>query len=140
MKKEKGTSDANSGLKPQDLRLRFVVLQHTDSMGVHYDIMLEKEGALETWKAMNPPNYYACHPSFAQKIANHRTAYLDYEGEISGNRGKVTRWDKGTYRIIERTENRLTVYLTGQKGSGTFNFIRRPVKDDENAWIIQRCS
>lgn len=118
----------------------FVVLQHTDSQGVHYDIMLEKEGVLETWKAMNPPNYYACHPAFAQKIADHRTAYLAYEGEISGGRGKVTRWDKGTYKTIERTENRLTVYLTGQKGSGTFNFIHRPVADNKDAWIIQRCS
>jgi hypothetical protein len=32
-------------------------------------------------------------------LANHRRAYLEYEGEISGNRGRVSRIEEGTYQI-----------------------------------------
>ena len=35
----------------------------------------------------------------AEVLPDHRLAYLDYEGPISGDRGSVTRWDRGTYDV-----------------------------------------
>jgi hypothetical protein len=35
----------------------------------------------------------------AERLADHRLAYLDYEGPVTGNRGNVRRIDVGTYRV-----------------------------------------
>lgn len=55
--------------------------------------MLESDGILQTWRLAEPPTPE--HPVPAEPIGNHRLAYLDYEGEVSGGRGKVRRWDNG---------------------------------------------
>ena len=36
----------------------------------------------------------------ATRLPDHRKHYLDYEGEISGNRGTVARIDAGTYEQL----------------------------------------
>src|SRR5438552_222517 len=74
---------------------RFVVLEH-DHPVLHWDLMLEAGGVLQTWRLAQPPL-----PSSAAieatRLPDHRLMYLDYEGPISGNRGAVTRWDAGTF-------------------------------------------
>lgn len=86
---------------------RFVLLEHeTDGRGaaapgdVHWDLMLELErGALlATWRlARNPLETTA--PIEAQRIGDHRRVYLDYEGELSGGRGRVRRLDRGELAV-----------------------------------------
>jgi hypothetical protein len=73
---------------------RFVLLEHR-WQGVHYDLMLEVDGVLKTWKLAEPlqPG-----PQPAEASFDHRLFYLDYEGPIGGNRGEVRRVDSGTYR------------------------------------------
>ena len=78
---------------------RFVVLEH-DHPTLHWDLMLEVDGVLKTWRLASPPTIGVIS---AQPIADHRIAYLDYEGPISGGRGTVHRWDRGTY-AVEREE------------------------------------
>ena len=80
------------------LALRFVVLRH-DWNGTHWDLMIEREpgGPLLTWaieRAITPGI-----PLPARRLVDHRSAYLDYEGEISGGRGFVVRWDQGTCEV-----------------------------------------
>ena len=54
----------------------------------------------------------------AEAIADHRSLYLDYEGPISGKRGRVTRWDGGAYTGSADAENRLTFVLEGARFRG----------------------
>jgi hypothetical protein len=89
---------------------RFVVLIH-DSPLLHWDFMLEKEAILRTWRLARVPD--GTGPIDAEALADHRLAYLDYEGPVSGNRGEVRRFDRGEYALIDETADRVEVELTG---------------------------
>jgi len=79
---------------------RFVILHHQSPTDEHWDVMLETDTALTTWSI--PPQCpmgasFACS---ATRLPDHRKHYLDYEGEVSGNRGTVARIDAGTYERL----------------------------------------
>ena len=105
---------------------RFVVLQHEMPPGhprtTHYDLMLEHDGVLRTWAMENVPS--AGETIVAERLADHRLAYLEYEGEVSGNRGRVSRVAEGDYRIIEETEGAIVVQIQGAKRNGTLRLVR----------------
>lgn len=73
---------------------RFVILEH-DHPFLHWDLMLECGEVLRTWRLTAAPAPGLC--VSAKAIGDHRRAYLDYEGPVSGNRGKVMRWEWGEY-------------------------------------------
>jgi len=80
--------------------------------------MLEMEDALAAWSI---PTQCPSGTSFvcsATKLPAHRKIYLEYEGEVSGNRGSVRRIDTGTYRQISEE----TVILYGTHFIGTLTF------------------
>ena len=79
---------------------RFVILEH-DHPHLHWDLMLEVAGVLRTWRLAIPPRPGAT--GEATPLGDHRIAYLDYEGPVSGNRGAVRRWDAGAFE--ERAES-----------------------------------
>jgi hypothetical protein len=94
---------------------RFVLLEHRRD-GVHWDFMLENGNVLRTW-AIDVP-VVAGQDLAARALADHRPVYLDYEGEISGNRGNVKRLDSGTYNVLEWSAKRVRVRLTGSQLAG----------------------
>jgi DNA polymerase Ligase (LigD) len=90
---------------------RFVILEH-DWPTRHYDLMLEAGSVLRSWRLAALPEMGQT--INAEPIGNHRLAYLDYEGPVSGGRGDVKRIDFGTCEIVQETANRLIVRLQGQ--------------------------
>jgi hypothetical protein len=101
---------------------RFVVLRHESPRGIHFDFMLEAGDVLKTWALPQPPQ-----PGLEMEckaLADHRLAYLDYEGPISGDRGLVCCWDRGTYRIVEQSDAQWVLELAGEKLAGTATFCR----------------
>jgi hypothetical protein len=99
---------------------RFVILDHhfppRHWRARHYDLMLEFEGILETFEC--PLGFLnAVIPASGQygvfRLANHRKEYLDYEGEISGNRGCVKRITSGEVIWQQREEQSFQVRLIG---------------------------
>ena len=109
-----------------DLMPRFVVLLHKTPVGyprkTHYDVMLEHGGVLQTWAIEQLPAEGETIP--AEKLPDHRLAYLEYEGEISGDRGTVSRTDAGQYEIVHETDAALVVRLSGEKLQGTLRLVR----------------
>lgn len=99
---------------------RFVILHHTQHGGEHWDLMLEHEGALLTWQLLSEPRSCDSLPIAAQRIGNHRLAYLDYEGPISGNRGVVRRIEAGAVCLREFYEDRCQFTLEGRRFTGAF--------------------
>jgi hypothetical protein len=91
---------------------RFTISQHTGSKdGDHYDLMLEHGDGLRTWRLVNTAFQAS---QIARQIKDHRKSYLDFEGEISGERGRVKIWDSGNYSIDEWKDDRIQVALVGR--------------------------
>jgi hypothetical protein len=88
---------------------RYVLLHH-DWPIEHYDLMIEVDGELHTWRLPAPP---ATGEQFIERIANHRMEYLEYEGPVSNNRGQVKRVAKGEYGIVLSDQNEYQLKLTG---------------------------
>lgn len=84
--------------------LRYVVLRHDQVDEPHYDLMLERTvgGALATWRLSHWPPEPGDSP---EPIADHRPAYLDYQGPVSGNRGQVRRVAQGHYQSIQADDS-----------------------------------
>jgi hypothetical protein len=95
---------------------RFVVLEH-DHPYLHWDFMLEDGDALRTWRLAKPPQ--AAARISAQRLADHRLQYLDYEGPVSGDRGSVRRWDRGEYTVKSEQPPMLELALQGAKLRGS---------------------
>ena len=91
---------------------RFVLLEHVWN-GVHWDLMLEHGEVLRTWAIDSP--IVAGQDLPARALPDHRRIYLEYEGEISGNRGHVRRVDTGTYQTLEWSADRVRVHLAGSQ-------------------------
>jgi hypothetical protein len=91
---------------------RFTISHHTGSKdGDHYDLMLEHGDALKTWRIANTAFLVS---QIARQIKDHRKSYLEFEGEVSGDRGKVKIWDTGTYSVDEWKDDRIQVALLGR--------------------------
>ena len=103
---------------------RFVILEHADSSGLHWDFMLEVGAVLKTWALAQPPG--SVRTVAAAALPDHRPAYLEYQGPISGDRGSVTRWDHGTYRLEEESEGEFKLALAGEKLIGRATISQSP--------------
>ncbi len=94
---------------------RFVVLEH-DHPFRHWDLMLESGAALRTWRLGAPPATGLTVE--ATPLGDHRRLYLDYEGPVSGDRGRVVRWDRGTFTWEGQEEGLVVVCLHGERWRG----------------------
>lgn len=109
---------------------QFVILRHDGPRGVHFDFMLEAGDVLKTWALPQSPL-----PGIemtCDAIGDHRVAYLDYEGPLSGERGSVTRWDRGSYLVEHQSDTEWIVFLEGDKLLGEVQLRRMP--DESNRW------
>jgi hypothetical protein len=108
-------------------RRRFVVLRHEGTAdykpGVHWDLMLESGQSLRTWALAELPT--ADRGVEAEQLPDHRLAYLDYEGPISGDRGSVSRWDQGEFEVVAESEYEWIVSLAGRRLHGQLSLSRR---------------
>lgn len=78
------------------MKRRYVVQEHTVREGdVHFDLMIEDGAALVTFQLLTAP------PSRGRRSFDHRPAYLEYEGPISGDRGAVRIWDRGEVEDVD---------------------------------------
>jgi hypothetical protein len=94
---------------------RYVILEH-DHPVLHWDFMLEAGEVLRTWRLAAPPAGGEMVP--AEVIFDHRRLYLDYEGPVRGNRGRVVRWDVGTFEWMAEEEGSVVVRLDGGRARG----------------------
>lgn len=111
---------------------RFVLLLHECPNGIprstHCDLMLETDESLETWALGQLPSDWhslstpkdsiqlaSTNSVAAERIAEHRKAYLDYEGPVSGERGNVRKLDAGSFCNCQTP---FSYELKGQKIKG----------------------
>jgi hypothetical protein len=120
---------------------RFVLLEHRWN-GVHWDFMLEVEpgGGLRTW-AFDDPLRVGQEIS-ARALTDHRPAYLDYEGAVSGGRGYVRRIAGGMYEPVVWEADAILVRLRGTYLTGELA-LRRAVSGSgsggsgDSSWLAR---
>src|SRR3990172_1802839 len=108
---------------------RFVLLLHEcpgdHPRPTHCDLMLEAAESLRTWSIASLPRdwttlkastlpFAESNTVSAEQIGDHRIAYLDCEGPVSGGRGSVRRLDVGTFTIRQQSPERWELDLEGQ--------------------------
>ena len=111
-------------------RLRFAILTH-DHPELHWDLMFELSESLRTWRLSERPD--RANSIKAEALPPHRLLYLDYEGPVSGGRGRVSRFDGGTYELREDSDDLFAVVLDGAMIRGEFR-IQRNGRD----WLLLR--
>ena len=117
---------------------RFVVLLHEtppgSSRATHYDLMLEQEGGLLTFALDSLPSVGG-ETASVQRLPDHRLAYLDYEGPLSGDRGRVSRVDQGTCERLPAAGSELAFQLAGTRLRG--RLILTPPAAAGAPWQVQ---
>ncbi|MBM4019565.1 MAG: hypothetical protein FJ288_14810 [Planctomycetes bacterium] len=133
---------------------RFVVQQHFRSADDwHYDLMLECREALVTFSSGAAPDDAARLPCLVRQLPNHRLAYLDREGEISGNRGWCRIHDQGEFEWIDPPPHAcptarvgetacdlldaITIRLAGRKARGVYH-LARETRSGADYWRLRR--
>ncbi len=99
--------------------------------------MFEIEGSLRTWATARIDRFDKLIELDCQLLADHRVAYLDYEGELSGGRGSVRRILSGTITVIEDGRDRFVAQLSWQQLSGQrlgFVVCQRIMVESESSW------
>ncbi len=66
--------------------------------------MFEVAGVLRTWATVPVASLDQTLDVECDALADHRLAYLDYEGEIDSDRGRVIQVLSGEFRLLESSD------------------------------------
>jgi DNA ligase D-like protein (predicted 3'-phosphoesterase) len=114
---------------------RFVIQKHS-ATHLHYDFRLELDGVLKSWAIPKEPPSEAGIKRLAVQVEDHDLNYIGFEGMIPKGEygaGKVEVWDKGTFKLKYRTQDKIMLTLDGSKLTGDYTLLR--FKKNEN-WLF----
>jgi DNA ligase D-like protein (predicted 3'-phosphoesterase) len=112
------------------------VIQKHAATHLHYDLRLEMDGVLKSWAIPKEPSTTLGVRRLAVEVEDHPVEYASFEGTIPEGEygaGTVEIWDRGTYKLTERKEDKLIVEIHGNKLKGTYVLVR--FKDQKN-WLF----
>ena len=115
---------------------RFALLTH-DHPFVHWDLLIEAGATARTWRLLESPARWLSDPSIevaAESIAAHRLMYLDYEGPVSRERGRVIRWDHGLVEWLSEGMSSVRLRLNGERLVGVLTLDR---ETSQSLWSVQ---
>lgn len=108
---------------------RFALLIH-DHPFVHWDLLVQCGEVLRSWRLLESPDRWRSAAEStdlsAEAIADHRLMYLDYEGPVSRERGRVARWDHGQAEWQADSESSVRLRLSGSQLVGELALDREP--------------
>lgn len=112
------------------------VIQRHAATHLHYDLRLEMDGVLKSWAIpKEPPSAHGVR-RLAVQVEDHPVEYANFEGTIPEGEygaGTVEIWDRGSYKLIERKEDKLIVEINGNKLRGIYILLR--FKEQKN-WLF----
>src|SRR6476646_4864252 len=118
------------------------VIQRHDARRLHYDLRLERDGALASWAVPKGLPFRAGERHLAVHVEDHPLDYGSFEGEIPKGQygaGTVEIWDSGTYELVEeKRDGGLTVRLHGKKLEGLWTLVPAHLDGKEQNWLLLR--
>jgi bifunctional non-homologous end joining protein LigD len=129
------TPEPAGGESPADER-RFVIQEH-HARRLHWDLRLERDGALASWALPKGIPEDPKQNRLAVRTEDHPIEYLDFEGEIPKGQygaGTMEIWDRGTYEVEKEEPGKLVVHLHGERVDGRYALFR--TRGDN--WMIHR--
>jgi DNA ligase D-like protein (predicted 3'-phosphoesterase) len=116
------------------------VIQKHDASHLHYDLRLEMDGVLKSWAIPKSPPTEKGVKRLAVQTEDHPVDYADFEGAIPEGQygaGKVETWDKGSYELEGRKDDKIIVKINGDKLKGRYCLIK--FKGQEKNWLFFKC-
>lgn len=124
--------------KPKTGEGNIYVVQKHAATHLHYDLRLEMDDVLKSWAIPKEPPVDFGVRRLAVQVEDHPVAYATFEGTIPEGEygaGTVEIWDRGTFKLIDRKEDKLVVEINGEKLKGPYVLVR--LKDKKN-WLFFR--
>jgi len=122
-------------------KTRFVVHDHyAKKAGHHHDFRLEMEGVLKSWAVRKGVPEIAGKKVLAVQVEDHPIDYINFKGEIPEGEygaGKVEIFDKGNYKLIEKTDKKIVFELKGKKLKGKYVLLKFK---EPNKWLLFKTS
>lgn len=139
------SSDTINAFYPNRRDMRYVLLKHEKDDEFHVDFLLDCEaerllswqlsGENFTWSLVSDAKFFNLAESpkrkidtiatFCRRIFDHRKVYLDYEGEISENRGRVVRAECGNWEIVLCDTRKLVLETSGIRSTDHLPTIKQ---------------
>jgi bifunctional non-homologous end joining protein LigD len=141
-KRSRGKTPEPFGGKRRKRAAPLFVIQRHDARRLHYDLRLERGGALASWAVPKGIPLHRGERHLAVHVEDHPMEYADFEGEIPAGQygaGSVEIWDRGTYELLEEKKNGgLTVRLLGERLDGVWTLVPAHLDGDPKNWLLLR--
>jgi DNA ligase D-like protein (predicted 3'-phosphoesterase) len=116
----------------------FVIHEH-HAKSLHYDFRLELGGVLKSWAVPKLPPRFPGLKRLAIQVEDHPKSYATFQGEIKEGYGKgmVRIWDKGNYKLEEKSPKKIMFTLQGKRLKGKYALVKADfgVKPEKN-WLL----
>jgi bifunctional non-homologous end joining protein LigD len=120
------------------MKPRFVVHEHHGAH-LHFDFRLEIGGVLRSWAVPKGPSLNPAEKRLALLVEDHPLEYIDFEGIIPkgmAGAGPVLVWDRGTFELLEKLEDRIVFSLEGRTLRGEFALVKLKGRGRGNEWLL----
>jgi bifunctional non-homologous end joining protein LigD len=124
------------GPRPRGDNDTFVIQQH-HARRLHWDLRLERDGALVSWAVPRGIPRDPARNHLAVHTEDHPLEYADFHGEIPEGEygaGRMTIFDRGTYVTEKWRDDEVIVVLKGSRVTGKYVLFQTGGKD----WMIHR--
>ena len=119
---------------------RFVIHEHS-ARRLHWDLRLERDGALASWALPKGLPEEPGENRFAAATEDHPLEYLDFHGEIPKGQygaGTMTVWDSGTYECLKWEPRKVEVALHGKRVDARYALFPIEQGQAPKEWMIHR--
>lgn len=119
---------------------RFVIQRH-DARALHFDLRLERDGALASWAVPKGLPFRTGVKRLAVATEDHPMEYLDFAAVIPAGQygaGRMTIWDRGTFEPVLWSETEIKVVLHGARIEGEYHLVRTAGRDGRDEWLVFR--
>jgi bifunctional non-homologous end joining protein LigD len=134
------TPEPAAGNGAADGKRRFVIQEHS-ATSLHWDLRLERDGALVSFAIPKGLPLQPKDNRLAVHTEDHPLEYVDFEGEIpKGEYGAGTMkvWDRGTYDCLKWEPRKIEVWLHGERVDARYALFPIDKHDPPKNWLIHR--